>query len=265
MTTPTTNSNATLSTQYKNRADEVISALVDAVSAVIHTKDVRYSEFRAALDVLNGFNGAAPYEINLVCDMFFEQAVLDQEQTHLKSSRVVLEGPYFLEGAPEVIDELKTVPGEGEPFLLRTTITDTQGNPLEGVVVDVWHANPEGNYSGYFDDFPIDYFRGKVTTDANGTVSLKTTNPKEYPIPTNGPTGQLLTAMDRSVWRPAHIHFMCKKSGYRTHITQAYFEGHVFLDDDVTDGVRPEVVYPIKQEGNYQAIDVEIAMQRNDE
>jgi chlorocatechol 1,2-dioxygenase len=265
MSTSTTNSDITANTHYKNRTDEVVSALVAAVREVIKAKHVRYAEFQAALDLLNRFNGAAPYEINMVCDLFFEQTVLDQEQTHLKSSRVILEGPFFLEGAPEVTDELKTVPGEGEPFKLRTTIKDIQGHPLEGAVVDVWHCSPEGNYSGFFDELPIDYFRGKVTTDADGKFTLKTTKPKEYPVPSDGPTGQILAAMDRSIWRPAHIHLMCRKPGYKTHITQAYFEGHAFIDDDPADGVRPEVIYPIKREGSYQAIDVEIVMQRDDE
>ena len=263
--TATMKSNAATNTQYKNRADEVISALVDAVRGVIREKGVTYEEYRAAVGVLNQYNGAAPYEVNLVCDMFFEQAVHDEEMKHLKSSITVLKGPYFLEGAPEVTDSLKTIPGQGEPFKVRMSIKDTQGNPIEGVVVDVWHANPEGTYSGYFDDFPIDYFRGKVTTDTAGQFSLKTTKPKEYAIPTGGPTGKILKAMERSEWRPAHVHFMCRKPGYITHITQAYFEDHSFIDGDVVDGVRPEVIYKVKDEGDYQAIDIEIVMQREDE
>jgi len=246
----------------KNRADEIISAIVDAIRGIIKDKDITYEEYRSALGVLNKFNGAAPYEVNLVCDMFFEQAVHDQSTTHLEGSRPMLKGPYFLEGAPEVTDSLKTVPGEGEPFLLRAHFEDTDGAPVEGLKVNVWHANPEGNYSGYFDDFPKDYFRGQVLTDEDGNISLKTTKPKEYPIPTNGPTGAILKAMDRNEWRPAHIHFMCEKEGFRTHITQAYFDDHAYVDSDVVDGVRPEAVYKIKNEGEYQAIDVKVVLDR---
>ncbi len=246
----------------KNRADEVISALVEAIKNVIREKDVSYEEYRSALGVLNKYNGTAPYEINLVCDMFFEQAVHDQAKTHLEGSRPILKGPYFLEGAPEVTDSLKTVPGEGEPFMIRAHFEDPNGAPIEGVRVNVWHANPEGNYSGYFDDFPIEYFRGKVLTDSQGNIALKTTKPKEYPIPTKGPTGEILKAMERSEWRPAHIHFLCEKEGFRPHITQAYFADHAFVDDDVVDGVRPDVVYEIKQEGEFQAIDVNVVMNR---
>ncbi len=100
-------------------------------------------------------------------------------------------GPFHVDGVPEL--EMGTnicLDGKGEPMLVHGRILDVEGNPLEGVSVDVWQANDEGFYDvqqkGIQPDFNL---RGKFTTGADGRYWFKAVKPKFYPIPDDGPVG----------------------------------------------------------------------------
>ena len=55
--------------------------------------------------------------------------------------------------------------------------------------------------------------RGKFTTDADGRISFRSVKPAGYPIPIDGPVGDLLRAQGRHNMRPAHLHFLAYKHG----------------------------------------------------
>jgi catechol 1,2-dioxygenase len=63
-----------------------------------------------------------------------------------------------------------------------------------------------------------------------------------YPIPNDGPAGQLLAAMGRHPFRPAHIHFMISASGYRALVTHLFLHGDKYLQSDAVFGVKPSLI-----------------------
>jgi protocatechuate 3,4-dioxygenase beta subunit len=66
--------------------------------------------------------------------------------------------------------------------------------------------------------------------------------PVSYPIPNDGPAGQLLAAMGRHPFRPAHIHFMISAPGYRTLVTHLFLDGDKYLGSDAVFGVKPSLI-----------------------
>ena len=119
-------------------------------------------------------------------------------------------------------------PARGEVILVRGTVTDTNGRPLEGIRVDIWQANANGRY-----DHPDDpntsvaldpNFQGIgiTTTDAEGRYGFKTIKPTAYPLEALGDSG----------WRAQHIHFKLWSGDEARLVTQMYFEGDPLLEQD---------------------------------
>ncbi|HMQ95006.1 MAG TPA: dioxygenase [Amaricoccus sp.] len=119
---------------------------------------------------------------------------------------------------------------------------DQDGKPVEGLEVDIWHASPVGLYENQ-DDSQADYnLRGKFITGADGIVRFKSVKPIGYPIPTGTTVGQLLKAQDRHPYRPAHVHVLAHKQGFKTLINQTYVDETDYLTSDVQFGVTEALI-----------------------
>lgn len=124
---------------------------------------------------------------------------------------------------------------------------DPDGAPIEGLEVDIWHASPIGLYENQ-DDSQADYnLRGKFITDAEGIVRFKSVKPIGYPIPTNTTVGTLLEAQNRHPYRPAHVHVLAHKEGFKTLINQTYVDETDYLTSDVQFGVTKALVGTLTQ------------------
>jgi catechol 1,2-dioxygenase len=86
--------------------------------------------------------------------------------------------------------------------------------------------------------------------------------PVSYPIPDDGPAGQLLAAMGRHPFRPAHIHFMISAPGYRTLVTHLFFEGDEFLESDAVFGVKSSLVVRHELKGGINTVDYNFGLAR---
>ena len=136
-------------------------------------------------------------------------------------------------------------PTPGEALFVNALFKDRAGRPLAGVEVDIWHSSTEGFYENQ-DPVQADMnLRGKFVTDADGRISFRSIKPAGYPIPIDGPTGDLLRAQGRHNMRPAHLHFLAAKDGFKTLISQIYVQDDKFLETDVQFGVTRRLV------GNY--------------
>jgi catechol 1,2-dioxygenase len=119
---------------------------------------------------------------------------------------------------------------------------DAKGNPVVGAEVDIWHSSPEGFYENQ-DPVQADMnLRGKFFTDTEGHISFRSVKPAGYPIPIDGPTGDLLRAQGRHNMRPAHLHFLVSKDGFKTLISQLYVQDDKFLETDVQFGVTRHLI-----------------------
>jgi catechol 1,2-dioxygenase len=155
-------------------------------------------------------------------------------------------GPFHRQGAPPLAHGTNIARGPeaqtGEPTVVRGRVTDPAGKPIAGAVLDIWQASPDGMYDVQDPDQPEMNLRGIFESDANGEYWFKTVKPAAYPIPDDGPVGDLLRATGRHPMRPAHIHFMISAPGYETLITHIFVEGDEWLDSDAVFGVKNSLV-----------------------
>lgn len=155
-------------------------------------------------------------------------------------------GPFHRQGAPPLAHGTNIARGPeaqtGEPTVVRGRVTDPSGNPIAGAMLDIWQASPDGMYDVQDPDQPEMNLRGIFESDANGEYWFKTVKPAAYPIPDDGPVGDLLRATGRHPMRPAHIHFMISAPGYETLITHIFVEGDKWLDSDAVFGVKNSLV-----------------------
>jgi protocatechuate 3,4-dioxygenase beta subunit len=133
---------------------------------------------------------------------------------------------------------------DGEPMFVQSRVTDLAGKPLVGAEIDVWHADDDGFYDSQKADYAAHgpSLRARFVTDADGGFSFRTILPCSYPIPTDGPVGDLITATQRHPMRPAHVHFLVKAEGYEPLITHVFLDGDEYLRSDVVFGVKDELI-----------------------
>lgn len=125
----------------------------------------------------------------------------------------------------------------GAPLLVTGRVVDRSGTPVAGAEVDIWHASPVGLYENQDRDQAEMNLRGKFTTEADGRFWLRTVKMVGYPIPTDGVVGRLLAAQDRHPYRPAHLHALIVKPGFKVLISQVYDPQDPHIDSDVQFGV----------------------------
>jgi catechol 1,2-dioxygenase len=130
----------------------------------------------------------------------------------------------------------------GDPLLFTGRVVSSDGTPLAGAELDVWHADAKGLYSGFDPSLPEGILRGKVYTDDDGRFELRTVVPAPYTVPHDGPTGQMISACGWHPWRPAHIHLLVSADGHQVLTSQLYMEGDQYLDDDVAGAVKPSLI-----------------------
>ena len=156
-------------------------------------------------------------------------------------------GPFWRLNSPRTENGSSIVrsPTPGAALFVNAQVRDGEGRPVHGAEVDVWHSSPVGLYD-IQDPRQADMnLRGKFTTDSAGRFWFRSVKPSGYPIPISGPTGKLLRAQGRHNMRPAHLHFLIFKPGYKTLISQIYVNDDPYIENDVQFGVTQATV------GNY--------------
>ena len=153
-------------------------------------------------------------------------------------------GPFWRMNSPCTANGESIVrsPTPGDPIFVNAWVRDQQGRPVVGAEVDVWHTSGEGIYENQ-DPAQADMnLRGKFTTDKDGHISFRSVKPAGYPIPINGPVGELLRAQGRHNMRPAHVHFLIFKPGFKTQFSQVYSSDDPNLETDVQFGVTHALI-----------------------
>jgi len=153
-------------------------------------------------------------------------------------------GPFHMTESPvrELGANIDLV-GGGEPCVVSGRIVSGDGTPLPGALLDVWQADGNGFYDVQQPDVqPPGNGRGLFTTDAEGRFRFRTCVPSPYPIPTDGPVGDLLRATGRHPYRPAHIHFIASADGHTPVTTHIFVAGSDYLDSDAVFAVKQSLV-----------------------
>lgn len=152
-------------------------------------------------------------------------------------------GPFYVEGAPHYENGDDIANGaSGEPCQVRGIVRGLNGEPVANAAIEVWQADDEGHYDVQKSELNHAQARGVLRSRADGSFDFRTIVAEAYPIPTDGPVGDMLEATKRHPWRPAHLHFMIKAEGYETLITHVFRDGDPYLDSDAVFGVRQSLV-----------------------
>ena len=232
------------------RFREIMSAAVRHLHAFVRETKLTEAEFQQACATVAGLGQATTPSHNevvlaagslgissLVC-------LLNNRGGEGQGTTANLLGPFWRMDSPRTQNGSSIVrsPTPGEPIFVTARVVDNRGEPVVDAEVDVWHASPRGLYENQ-DAAQADMnLRGKFVTDQNGVIRFRSIKPAGYPIPVDGPVGALLRAQGRHNMRPAHLHFLIFKPGYKTQFSQIYSSDDPYLDTDVQFGVTEALI-----------------------
>lgn len=152
-------------------------------------------------------------------------------------------GPFYREGAQELpMGATISKDGRGEPVVVTGQVLSTDGTPIPGALLDVWETDENGLYEQQDPEQPDMNLRGKFRTDSEGRYSFVGIKPVSYAIPDDGPVGQLLHALGRHPFRPAHIHLLISADGFVPVTTHLFVKGDPYLDSDAVFGTKNSLV-----------------------
>ncbi|HEU5349342.1 MAG TPA: intradiol ring-cleavage dioxygenase [Ktedonobacterales bacterium] len=205
---------------------------IDFVTCVGHMTNDRRQEFILLSDVL----GVSMQVIG----------INNQRPPGVTESTVF--GPFFTANSPRFANGDDIANGApGEPCFMEGQVRSIQGAPIPNAHIEVWQADDLGHYDVQYDDLSVARGRGHLYSDGDGRYYFWSLRPTAYPIPDDGPVGELLSAANRSPMRPAHVHFMITAPGYHPLITHVFAEGDPYLDTDAVFGVKTSLITPFER------------------
>jgi maleylacetate reductase len=230
------------------RIRQLVTELVRHLHRFANDNDLTEAEWAYAIDFLTRAGHITDdkrQEFVLLSDTLGVSSMVDlltNSRTPDTTPSAVL-GPFYVPGPPAMdhgSDMSQGLPGT--PLWTDVVITDPDGAPIAGAVVDVWQSNDDGFYDVQLPDQDGPVLRARFTSDGGGRVRFWTILPSEYPIPDDGPVGQMLAGTGRHPWRAPHLHFMISASGYKRLVTQLFVDGGAYLDSDTVFGVKEALI-----------------------
>jgi len=241
-----------------SRLKEVMRALIRHLHLFAKEVQLNEAEWAAGVDFLTRtghISSGERQEFILLSDVLGLSMLVDEISNPVSGevTASTVFGPFY-SGKQSVLSAGATILKRDEPAgrLLNVcgTIGDSEGTPIEGALMEVWQTAPNGLYDVQDADQPSGHLRGSFLTDERGAYAFRTISPVSYRIPNDGPVGDLLGALGRHPWRPAHIHFMISAPGYRTLVTHLFVGDDPYLESDAVFGVKDSlVVHPSQQSG----------------
>jgi hydroxyquinol 1,2-dioxygenase len=231
------------------RLREVLTSLVDHLHAFVRDVELTIPEWEKAIEFLTRTGHMCDderQEFILLSDVLGVSMLVEtitNRKSGVETESTVL-GPFHVVESPvrELGDDIDLV-GTGDKCVVRGRVLAPGGTPLPGATLDVWQANDQGFYDVQQPGVqPRTNGRGLFTADENGEFWFRTIVPSHYPIPHDGPVGELLQATKRHPYRPAHIHFIVAAPGYRTLTTHIFVAGSPYIESDAVFAVKKSLI-----------------------
>ncbi|MEV4312122.1 maleylacetate reductase and hydroxyquinol 1,2-dioxygenase domain-containing protein [Actinocrispum sp. NPDC049592] len=236
---------------FDNAPDRLRSLLTDLVKTLhsyVLRNDLTEAEWLYAIDFLTRtghITTETRQEFILLSDTLGVSSVVDlltNSRTPDTTPSAVL-GPFYVDGPPEEPQGFDISAGlPGTPLWTDVQVLDTHENPVADAVVDVWQSNEDGFYDVQLPDLDGPVLRARFRTDAEGRLRFWSIVPAAYPIPADGPVGQMLEGSGRHPYRAPHLHFMIAKPGFHTLVTQLFVKGGDYLGSDTVFGVKDGLI-----------------------
>lgn len=239
-----------------DKMNERLNAITTKVTVHLHNVieefQITEDELKVALQFLTEVGTSGEYP--LLSDVLHVSIAVDRV-THAaehdgKSTESNVEGPLYREEAPimsppvhlSAVDET-----EDEILYVSGQVFSTKGEPLAKTLIDVWQANGKGDYENEDPTQPEFNLRGRFLTDEKGRYEFRTVVPGPYEIGKGGPVGELLKAIDRHAWRPAHIHFKISHPGFKSVTTMLFIDGDPWENSDSIGAVKKSLMLKLEE------------------
>jgi protocatechuate 3,4-dioxygenase beta subunit len=237
------------------RVKFLMQELVKSLHEFVRKTDLTFDEWAYAIDFLTRTGQKCTsirQEFILLSDVLGVSMLVDavNHREREGATETTVLGPFY-------VGEHKPMPHgsdistnlSGERMFVQGRVTDLKGKPLANVPIDGWHADDEGFYDSekptYQTEGPSS--RARFITDTEGRFFFRTILPCSYPIPTDGPVGEMILQVKRHPMRPAHVHFLVNAPGYEPLITHVFIEGDKYIDSDVVFGVKNELIAQVEK------------------
>lgn len=244
------------------RVAELVAALTGALSDLVRQHGVTEQEWYDTLAYLGEV--AAADQLILLSDVLGLSVLVDRQAHGARpgtASNVL--GPFW-RPAPEMSSpaELVATGQPGERLVVTGVVRSAADGapPLPGARLDVWQCDAHGLYDVQVGDGSVSGHRGVLCADDAGRYELRTIVPPPYEVPRDGPVGDLLTALGRHAFRPAHIHYKVAAPGHHELTTMVFFAGDPWLGDDTIGADRPELTATIDRSGPVAAATFDITL-----
>ncbi|MBB5214469.1 intradiol ring-cleavage dioxygenase [Parapusillimonas granuli] len=230
------------------RLQEIMTSLVRHLHAFARDVDLTEAEWKIAIDFLTAVGqkcSTTRQEFILLSDTLgLSTLVTAQNHRHPPGhTEATVFGPFHVPDAPEYQLGDDIAQGmAGKPCFVQGAIRTIDGTPIAAARIEVWQADAEGFYDVQRPELKGHQGRGVLRSDAEGRFRFKTVLPECYPIPHDGPVGQMLERLGRHPWRPAHLHFMIEAAGYKSLVTHVFRSDDRYLESDAVFGVRSSLV-----------------------
>jgi protocatechuate 3,4-dioxygenase beta subunit len=234
------------------RLQQLLVSLTRHLHAFVREVELTESEWLVAIKYLTAVGQISDdhrQEFILLSDVLGVSILVDaiNHRRMAGGTESTVIGPFWVSGAPELAHGVNIARGEesksGEMTVVHGRVVDGNRQPIAGAIVDIWQASPLGLYDVQDPDQPEMNLRGLFRSDSDGGFWFKTVKPAAYPIPNDGPVGDLLRTIGRHPMRPAHIHFRVEAPRFKTLFTHAFVEGDPYLESDAVFGVKDSLIF----------------------
>lgn len=241
--------NARMCDDISPRLREVMASLIKHLHGFVKDVELTQDEWEAAIDFLTRTGQLSDdkrQEFILLSDTLGVSMLVDaiQHRRPEAATENTVFGPFHVDGAPVLnMGANISLDGKGESCLYQGRVLDLDGNPIAGARIDVWSDNSEGFYDVQQpNQQPTWNNRGVFITGADGRYEFMGIKPVAYPIPDDGPVGQMLGNLGRHPWRPAHMHFMLNHPNFERIVTHTFVAGDPYLTSDTVFGVKESLI-----------------------
>ena len=240
------------------RVREITEAAIRHLHAFVEEVGLQRDEWMAGIQFLTATGqmcDGARQEFILLSDTLGVSSLVEMvthDGSDTSTENTVL-GPFFVPGSPHRArgESMLVDPDDGDRVVIRGTVTDVDGAPIAGATLDCWQNATAGFYAVQQPGVQsAENLRGIYTTADDGTYEIRTVRPVPYPIPSDGPAGDLLKANGRRWMRPGHTHMWVRADGFKELITHVFDAETEYLHDDAVFGVRDSLIRRFAADGN---------------